>query len=50
MAWWKEQPDDAIKTIHRVIVAMGIEGTKIKPGTVHDVRLKSMVIASTCAS
>ena len=28
MAWWKEQPEDAIKTIHRVIVAMGIEVTK----------------------
>ena len=50
MAWWKEQPEDAIKTIHRVIVAMGIEVTKIKPGTVHDVILKIMVIASTCAS
>ena len=50
MAWWKEQPEDAIKQIHRVIVAMGIEVTKIKPGTVHDVILKIMVIATTCAS
>ena len=50
MAWWKQQPEDAIKTIHRVIVAMGIEATKIKPGTIHDVILKVMVIASTCAS
>ena len=50
MAWWKEQPEDAIKTIHRVIVAMSIEVTKSKPGTVHDVILKIMVIASTCAS
>ena len=50
MRWWKDQPEDAIKTIHRVIVAMGIEATKIKPGTIHDVILKVMVIATTCAS
>ena len=45
-----DQPEDAIKTIRRVIVGMGIEATKIKPGTVHEVILKIMVIATTCAS
>ena len=50
MAWWKEQPEEAIKTIHRVAVGMGIDATKIKPGTVHEVILKIMTIATTCAS
>ena len=50
MKWWKEQPETAIRTIHRVFVGMGIEATKIKPGTVHEVVLKVMTVAMTCAS
>ena len=50
MAWRKDQPEDTIKTIRRGIVGRGIEATQIKAGTVHEVVLKIMVIATTCAS
>ena len=50
MKWWKDQPEQAVRTIHRVFVAMGIEATKVKPGTVHEVVLKIMTVAMTCAS
>ena len=49
MKWWQDQPDSALGTIHRVVVAMGIEATKVKPGTLHDVILKTMTAATTCA-
>ena len=50
MKWWKTQPEAALRTVHRVFVALGIEATKIKPGTVHEVALKIMTAALTCAS
>ena len=50
MKWWKDQPETAIRTIHRVFVGMGIEATKVRPGTVHEVVLKIMTVAMTCAS
>ena len=50
MKWWKDQLEKAIRTIHRVFVGMGIEATKVKPGTVHEVVLKLMTVAMTCAS
>ena len=50
MKWWKDQADTAVRTIHRVFVGMGIEATKVKPGTVHEVILKIMTVAMTCAS
>ena len=50
LKWWKNQPEEAVKTVHRVFVSMGIEATKIKPGTVHDVVLKIMIAALMFAS
>ena len=50
MKWWKEQPETAVPTIHRVFVGMGFEATKVKPGTVHEVVLKIMTVVMTCAS
>ena len=50
LKWWKDQPDTALSTIQRVLVAMGMDPTKIKPGTVHEVILKVMTAAMTCAS
>ena len=49
LKWWKDQPDQAAQTIQRVFVAMGIDATKIKPGTPHETMLKIMTTAMTCA-
>ena len=50
MKWWKDQPEQAVCTIHRVFVAMDIEATKAKPDIVNEVILKIMTAAMTCAT
>ena len=43
--WWQNQPDDAVKTIQRASVAMGIDPCKHKNATSDDIVLRVMTIA-----
>ena len=50
LEWWHQQPDNASHTISRVIVAMGMEPTKLKPNTSYEVLIKVITVALTCSS
>ena len=43
--WWQNQPDDAVKTVQRASVAMGIDPCKHKNATSDDIVLKVMTVA-----
>ena len=43
--WWRNQPDDAAKTIQRASVAMGIDPCKHKSATTDEIVLKVMTVA-----
>ena len=43
--WWHNQQDDAVKTIQRASVAMGIDPCKHKNATTDEIVLKVMTVA-----
>ena len=43
--WWQNQPDDAVKTIQRASVAMGIDPCKHKGAATDEIVLKVMTVA-----
>ena len=43
--WWQKQQDDAVKTIQRASVAMGIDPCKHKNATTDEIVLKVMTVA-----
>ena len=44
-AWWQNQQDDAVKTIQRASVAMGIDPCKHKNAATDEIVLKVMTVA-----
>ena len=45
--WWQNQHDNAGATISRVIVAMGMDPTKLKANTSYEILIKVMTVALT---
>ena len=43
--WWNNQQDDAVKTIQRASVAMGIDPCKHKNASTDEIVLKVMTVA-----
>ena len=43
--WWQKQPDDAVKTVQRASVAMGIDPGKHKNSTSDEIVLRVMTVA-----
>ena len=43
--WWQNQPDDAVKTVQRASVAMGIDPGKHKNATSDEIVLRVMTVA-----
>ena len=43
--WWQHQPDDAVKTVQRASVAMGIDPGKHKNATSDEIVLRVMTVA-----
>ena len=43
--WWNNQHDDAVKTIQRASVAMGIDPCKHKNASTDEIVLKVMTVA-----
>ena len=50
LEWWTQKPDTAGTTISRVIVAMGMDPTKLKVNTSFEILIKMMTVALTCSS
>ena len=44
--WWQNQPDDAVKTVQRASVAMGIDPGKHKNATSDEIVLRVMTVAA----